>query len=237
MPVTAARISARDGAQWLQLPESTGTAAFSGSQGVVQMKLVLSASGLRERTIPYEEQLMIALRSAKTTEVSVGQLHVSLTVQASTSFAVWGNVASGDRCERLYHHALDRPVTVGEVERVGFTACDVDNIPVEHQLPSRTDERSFSARLNASYGTEQSVPSIDYSGGGQYEVLLDVPRHGDFAVELKLGGMPAAQLTGVAECSSERVPLPGGVCGCRAGFTEQRGRCSPCAAGHYKAFS
>ena len=86
---------------------------------------MLNVTGLRERTAPYTETLIITvaanakdddphgLISALATTARTVSVGVSLSVQAMTSFAVWGRVSSsGGLCIRAFRcherHRHDR---------------------------------------------------------------------------------------------------------------------------------
>ena len=71
--------------------------AIAVGRAEVQVPLVLSAAGLRERAAPYEVTLAIDVRSEIAAVAKTQQVEVKLTVQAATSFAVWDD-ASGARC-------------------------------------------------------------------------------------------------------------------------------------------
>eukprot|EP00966_Prymnesium_polylepis_P036290 842088-Prymnesium_polylepis.1 len=197
------------------------------------MPLTLSAASLCERAAAYEETLLIDVRSARVGVARTQLLHVALTVQASTSFAVWGAVVAGSRCNPSYMHmvGLNGTTTAWEVRRVAFTACDSELIPVDHQLPSQSDERRFSAILDAvgsdHQGRSGEPVSIEYGGAGTYILPLILPAHGGFRVTLQLGELIAATLNATATCSVERVPLDDGRCGCRAG-SFQLSEVQPC---------
>eukprot|EP00966_Prymnesium_polylepis_P132460 3062394-Prymnesium_polylepis.1 len=94
------RMLARDGVQWLLLPEvAGGSNANADDASFYSMPLILSASGLRERAAPYEEILAIHVRSAVAAASETQLLEVALTVQAQTSFAVWGGSVGNSRCD------------------------------------------------------------------------------------------------------------------------------------------
>ena len=76
----------------------------SGSTTEMLVPLNVSALNLRERTAPYQEVLAIDVRSASYEAVGNSQLlEIALTVQAATSFAVWGRITwdvhQEQRCE------------------------------------------------------------------------------------------------------------------------------------------
>ena len=76
-------------------------------------------------------------------------------------------------------------------------ASDVESLPVEHTLPSATDNRSFTAIFS---GTSiRALPLI----GGLYEVAVLSERHGTDVLQLDLNGAAAAPpLKLVAACPS-----------------------------------
>jgi hypothetical protein len=205
---------------WLQLPAVSGDTnaqAIAAGNHEVLIPLGLYATGLRERAASYEETLLIDVRSEYTPVAKTQLLEVALTVQASTSFAVWGRILPGMRCKLAFQGVLDGRTTTGEVRRVAFTACDCDNLPVDHQLPTPGDTRRFSVWLNTSTITRDSV-AFEYLGGGTYDAILEMQTHGALVTSLELEGDTLGQLNGIAECPIDRVPLAEGRCGCRAGF-------------------
>eukprot|EP00966_Prymnesium_polylepis_P250218 5785014-Prymnesium_polylepis.1 len=149
------RILQRDGAQWLRLPASSGeTDAYAISQGKaeVHVPLLLSASGLRERAVPYKETLLIEVRSQFEAATRSELLDVALSVQAQTSTVAWGKLPPSEGCAQQGAHQLS--TIVGEQRRTAFTACDIDQIPVDHSLPTQSDPRRFAAKLSTSAGAE-----------------------------------------------------------------------------------
>eukprot|EP00966_Prymnesium_polylepis_P173999 4025720-Prymnesium_polylepis.1 len=216
-------IARRDGAQWLRLPSvEAGVDAVRAGGTEVLVPLVLSAAGLRERGAPYQETLAIDVRSSVEAVARTVLLEVALSVQAQTSFVEWGRVAPPQRCSRSssdhnYTLSPDRSSTVSVQSSASFTACDIERIPVDHQLPSPTDPRSFAVSLNASAQHHAASSRIEYYHGGIYDIYFTVPTHGAFTIELRLAGAPIALLVGGAACPGDRVPLSDGSCGCRMG--------------------
>ena len=222
------RLLHRDGARWVQFPAgaSGGTdadaikAAFP-STAPVTVTLELSASGLRERAESYKEVLPIYVYSNILSVASRLDLDVALTIQVETSYAVWGRVnwdaSVKQHCVRKAQITLGDGTSVDEVRRVAFTACDAENIPVDHPLPRAPVNEVFDAALVAS-SQEESFPIIEYAGSGIYEVFLIVPTPGDFLVTLQLGSAVLTSLTGAAECRQGRERTADGrSCGCPAG--------------------
>eukprot|EP00966_Prymnesium_polylepis_P331584 7387162-Prymnesium_polylepis.1 len=140
------------------------------------------------------------------------------------------------RCEVSLLHELDSHTIVGRERRVSFTACDATLIPVDHQLPTRSDPRRFNASCSVSAGATQPA-QIEYVQDGIYDVLLALPLHGAFACALHLEGVEVSQLRGQASCPSERLPLLGGLCDCKAGHeaTTDGTGCRLCSPEYAKA--
>eukprot|EP00966_Prymnesium_polylepis_P331731 7387302-Prymnesium_polylepis.1 len=209
---------------WLQLPSTGGMVA--GAQQL-PITLLLSAVGLREQAAPYEETLLITVRSAIEAVEHTQPLQVSLTVQARTHIAVWGRILNGS-CEQSSSSVLSI-VEVGVLHRVAFTACDVDSLPVDHQLPSQTDSRSFLAILHAALGADRSV-RIEYAGAGVYDAIVSLASHGPFDLSLELDQDTVLELSGRAVCPINRVALLSGRCGCKAGSSQlsELEPCEPC---------
>ena len=107
---------------------------------------------------------------------------------------------------------------VGEARRVPLIACDDDQLPVAHQLPSFSDQRSIIVSLRDHFNRASNV-NIKYTGGGIYDALLTASSHGSFVLLLRLGEQ-YTRLPGIASCASDREPLPSGSCGCKAGKYE-----------------
>mmetsp|Transcript_23268 Transcript_23268/g.56076 ORF Transcript_23268/g.56076 Transcript_23268/m.56076 type:complete len:553 (-) Transcript_23268:69-1727(-) len=140
---------------WLRLPALSGTVypqSISSGVTYVQVPMIFTASGLLERAALYEERLIVDVRS----EVgSVSRTHivdVSLSVQAKTSFVVWGSVhrESGVKLKCEVQRLLSQAFLVDTLQRQYFTACDVDSLPVDHLLPLQRDPRRFRAVMNTS---------------------------------------------------------------------------------------
>ena len=188
-----------------------------------------------EQVEPYEETLEIHVRSAYEPAARTQMLKVMLTVQASTERAVWGRVEGGMLCTQIAPTTLR--VSAFEQHTTPFTACDSDNLPVNHQLPSPIDARRFSARMDAANGGNE-VMSTEYQGQGIYNLPFTVPAHGAFAFQLQLSGLDVGWLDGDAMCAADRVPLPGGRCGCRAGFFQpsEAEPCEPCTTVRTSSF-
>ncbi|KAL1519826.1 hypothetical protein AB1Y20_023332 [Prymnesium parvum] len=213
-------------AAWLSLPTAGGEV---GGREQVEIPIVLSARGLRERAAPYETTLLVHVDSAVASVSHTQPLHVSLLVQARTSSSVWGRARGV--CTPPSPAASSRNTTVGVLQRLPFTACDVDGLPVEHQLPAPTDPRRFTASFSAE-GAAAAAARVEYVGAGVYEALLTPQSHGAFSVTLSLGAVPRATLSATATCGAERVPMPLGRCGCPAGLFQlaEAGPCEPCPA-------
>jgi len=214
----------RERSPWLRLLTEGGHVA-----GRVQLpiEMSLSATGLRERAATYTETLQITVRSSMIAHTQ--PLNVFLVVQARTDFAVWGRVSPDAQCSRSDTTASNRSFFVGQLERLVFTACDTDGNPVDHQLPSQSDERRFSALLNGTNADPQST-RIEYTRAGSYEILFTLDKYGPFVHVLYLGEVEVARQVGVASCPRDRVPLPSGRCGCKSGtfqLTEHE-QCNPC---------
>ena len=106
-----------------------------------------------------------------------------------------------------------------------------DELPVDHQLPSQGDSRRFTASFNTSEGSFAPA-DVEYNGGGVYQIIVVIPTHGSYIVGLHLTGpKPIMQAIANATCSTGRVPIVGGRCGCKAGlFQLSKGQqCEPCA--------
>lgn len=162
-------------------------------------------------------------------------LQVTLTVQARTSFAVWGEVPPDGVCCPNNHPSCTPPpsLSVGlgpslSPTFVDFTACDADHLPVMHQLPDRRDHRRFVAHLR---GVSQRVR---YVGEGAYSIDLLLEEHGPFSLDLELGELVYSR-DGLGVCREGMVELSSGVCGCPSDHEPgKEGGCVTCAQGKYK---
>ena len=163
----------------------------------------------RQRAAPYAETLEITVHS----EIAHIQrtMQVLLGVQAQTSFSVWGRVApeSGVVCKDAPADSLLADSTVGVLQRVPFTACDIDALPVAHTLPTQSDPRRFYATLLAFGRTEETPLPVEYLSAGTYNISVVVLRHGPFRIRLRLGSQ-LTELSWNVTCPSNRVALLGG---------------------------
>ena len=120
---------------------------------------------------------------------------ISLFVASETATAAWGRVLSNETCSgiRLSKEFL----VVGAVSHISFTACDDEDLPVTHGLPSATDGRRFAARQR-----EKEI-AVSYLGEGSYEVAVQTELYGTDVVQIELGGAATGSpLELVATCPS-----------------------------------
>jgi len=226
---------------WFHFPFEQGQVAAStlSDGGIdVPVPLVLSAHNLQEQATPYEQRVPISVFSEIAGVSRTMQLEILLSVQAATSFVVWGLVKrtffGPEVCDRTREPSLDCSFTVGEQCSVPFTGCDEDSLPVDHQLPRQGDARRFSATLSTS-STFQPV-GLEYTGDGVYFALLSIPRWGAFTLTIELSGQVTERLVESAKCPSTLLPTSDGRCGCRAGdfqptISEPCVPCTPFGAG------
>ena len=156
---------------WLSLPFYEGDIGETDRSG--SLLLTASTSGLAERlATPYKAELNLSVASQRDASFLVRvELYVSAPILASTS--IWGPPTNESVCEA--DDKSDNPIKVvlGQVERVQFTACDVDRLPVDHD-----DEGSFDANLvDRSSGTNRSLDVV-YVNRGTHAVLLSEQRLG-----------------------------------------------------------
>jgi hypothetical protein len=112
---------------WLRLPAIAGETdahAILAGRTEVLLPLSISAANLRERAAPYEETLAIEVRSSYAAVAKTQLLDVALTVQASTSFVVWGLVSDAGYCMPTAQNASHASIA-DEVQHQSFTACGV----------------------------------------------------------------------------------------------------------------
>ena len=215
-------------ASWLKLQE--GLQNVSGAEDVAYIPLSLEATGLPEQAQPYHAELDIDVGSPRpdgTFVVKTQTVEVNMLVTSRTESFVWGRVPNGELCSSV---ALTRKegVRVGEETAVIFTACDAEDFPVEHSLPSSTDGREFTARLRRTDDNSVSVKlSPTYQGAGTYELILTPERWGvSDVVDVSLLQAPVVEpLVLVAACPDvgQTVQLSAGkTCGVGCGAV-----CSP----------
>ena len=139
------------------------------------------------------------------------QVPVSLLVASQTAKAAWGHVLANESCVRI--RLSEALLVVGTASRVPFTACDAEELPVAHGLPSATDGRRFTAQQG------ETRRAVSYLGEGAYEVASRAERNGTEFLQIDLDGAVAAQpLLLLARCPSmgrTAVLATGGVC-CRS---------------------
>jgi hypothetical protein len=206
----------------------------------VHVSLTLSALGLRESVIPYTEQLSLYVVSDTGAQIEL--LDVVLTVQAATSFIVWGEVQVGKLCQTeswnsSWMHDLDLDALPIVVE---FTACDIDALPVRQSLPTLTDQRQFvtsvaTSTLGGVPGNESSrwPQTVNYVGEGHYAIQLEFNSRGPFILNVDLGGIIYMQ-HGASHCGTGKMPIPNGLCGCPAGKEPSNRACLACEEGKQK---
>ena len=190
--------------------------------------------------MPYEEHLSLHVVSDAGAQTEL--LDVVLTVQAATSFIVWGEVQVDELCRTAnwtssWMHDLDLDALPIAVE---FTACDIDALPVRQSLPTLTDRRRFLASVATS--TQDGVPgnessrwpqTVNYVGEGHYVIMLELRSRGSFILSLDLGGIIYTQ-HGASRCGTGKAPIPIGLCGCPVGKESLNGACLACEEGKQK---
>ena len=134
------------------------------------------------------------------------QVLVRLLVASMPVKIAWGRVLTDELCTSRLIYV---PLIVGVGSSVLFTACDIENLPVAHGLPSPTDDRRFTASLNSD--GKQLTPT--YLGGGTYEIIVQVGTRGTHSLSVELDSTEAvASLSMQAACPDvgRTVQLPGG---------------------------
>ena len=117
-------------------------------------------------------------------------------VSTKTAKAVWGRVPTNGMCNAVL--LPEARLVVGEESSVSFTACDNDDLPVAHSVPSSTDLRSFTAFLGVT-----ALSSPVYVGDGTYDVTLQTEFWGEDVLQMEINGSRAgAPLKVVASCPS-----------------------------------
>ena len=134
------------------------------------------------------------------------QVSVRLLLASTSAKIAWGRVLTDELCTSRHIHV---PLIVGVGSDTVFTACDIENLPVAHGLPSPTDDRHFTASLDSD--GKQLNPI--YLGGGVYEIIVQVGTHGTHSLSVELNSTAAAaSLSMQAACPDvgRTVQLPGG---------------------------
>ena len=229
---------ARSQSPWLQLPSISGdTASADQLLTSVDIAVHLSTSGLPEQVGGYTQMLIITVRSALFERTL--SLLVSLVVTATVHSTTWGQVNGSTCSSAAVAPRLDAGTTMGEEILLPFTACDVDDLPVAHRLPSQVDSRSFKAAIEAPYLAADSQPAaVAYSGEGQYGVLFSLTFHGPVILHLYLGDQHALTINGTSRCRVGKMAAESGVCVCPAGMEPVRkDDCGACTEGYHKLFA
>lgn len=206
--------------------------SFEAGKFEVTLSLQLDAFGLRERPQPYIERVPIWAGSESDPELQTTlPLVVSLTVQATTSFIVWGILEPSETCfNRTTGHGSLSSLEMSLDQQpllATFTACDADGLAVDHRLPNEDDSRAFLARIG------HSAQTIDYVGDGRYYISMQLRTYGPFILEVELGEL-VFSLAGVSNCGLIKLEMEDGSCGCPVDSEPRESTCVACLAGQYK---
>ena len=132
---------------------------------------------------------------------------MALFVSSRTAKAEWGRVPASEACTGTHLPHAPRLV-VGAESNVPFTACDSENLPVAHSIPSATDRRSFTATFS---GT--SSP-LTYLGEGTYEVAVLAELHGTDVLQVNIDGdaaVPPLDIEAACPSTGRTATLPTGA--------------------------
>ena len=204
---------------WLALKSHSGTIASA----TASIEAVLDSSGVAERAAAYDAKLPFYVRSQQDASISVPVL---LTVTASVVAArsTWGAVDAGALCSQAAYDStalISQPLR--EALTLPFTACDLDGLPVAHQIPSNSDARAFSVSVDRQHGVATSSDGAEYTVGvhyianGRYELRLELLMRRNFTVTLLLGDADVGTLRISGICPRGETALLDGQCGCSAG--------------------
>ena len=252
-------------ATWLDLPRTTGAipecriAADGSCQApLAHLLLRFSSAGQREQSSPLEALIVVtvsvndgagvlgAAPAVQAAALATNPISLAMRVQL---FVTAEDVASHARwspdgapsCASQARPIVLEPLPLSSTGRVWFASCDIDFLPVQHQLPASTDTRQEPRRFLAtlSDGNRQGAPSIDYVGNGQYSVSLVAPETtGEYNLTVHLDGalVSGSALSMSVICQVGRYPMPGGEhCGCPRGMAAlPDGGCAGCGAGTFK---
>lgn len=219
----------------------------------------LSASGLAETggSGRCKAQMTVSLteagRPARTAAVEVSATVMATVVASRTA---WGAIFQHGSQPSVAVSAPKRIGLVGEMQRVSFTACDVDGLPVAHSLPTSRqplpDPRAFTAALLDEANGETAVDVV-HVGDGVYEARVNPRRLGRQWLRLYLGvagetradatpGEGAAVIT-VGCAKGFIIDATDSTCTCDAGHQRETvvdatgksfDECVPCAPGSAK---
>jgi hypothetical protein len=136
--------------------------------------------------------------------------------------------------------------SVGSPMAIPFALHDLEGLPLASAVRGNPLTPTFyfwTDAQSASEETEVSVPwSILHVTAENYTIVLTPSLHGNYRMTLTLdeegGGpelVPGSVFARVA-CRIGTEPMPGGDCGCSAGFTggHSGAPCTPCPAGEFK---
>lgn len=133
---------------WLALAELSGAAENQKSTRPEQMlvQVQANASGLYEKRKAYQTNVVLRVASMVNQSFIVP---ASLVVTAKTFLpkSSWVVVSRDGKVAGCNSDWPDSMVKVGVAEEVSFQACDLEALPVDHQLPSGTDSRRLAAEL------------------------------------------------------------------------------------------
>ena len=135
------------------------------------------------------------------------QVPVSLLVASITSKMAWGRVPAEELCSNRLSSVH---LIVGIGTSVPFTACDYEELPVVHGLPSPRDDRRFTAFLDS----DGRLLFPAYVGQGIYEAAVQVSTHGTHSLRVELDSDTAVGILSMqAACPEvgQTVPLPAGA--------------------------
>ena len=227
----------------------SGVAPSSVSAQEVAIPLLLSAAGLAEQLASYKTTLNITTigqSQVSYQDTFLVPVHFYVSVKTYASTSRWGTLnGSGTHATCLDIPEPSQVQTrVGEASVQQFTACDVEGLPVNHPLPSASDQRMFAAQLvrvgsdGAPGATSTTPQDVEYVSAGIYDVTVVIGRDaptGLYRLTLALGEEPIARHIDVQViCPKGLIELADGVsCGCEAGQYLEGVVCSPCTAGTY----
>ena len=222
---------------WLSLGATNGTIAATDDS--MRLTLELSSARVAERGPAYVAHVPITVRSQVIVTLAVP---VFLSVTALTVRATWGIVTNYDvgACALPPLAAKQEMLTVGVATVMEFTACDHEDVPVSHSVPSYENPASFTVQVASVIHADgpQGSATVVYSAVGRYNAMITVDQLGEYTLSLLLNGSPVGAIRTVsAVCPVGRVELANQKdCGCAAGqeLDNTVGLCVLCGAGTFK---
>ena len=229
----------RANVSWVDLQSRNGTRRDP-------ILLDMNASGLAEMggDLAYEASLIFeVLDSSLVTRTVTIPVEAQVSASVVANASAWGNVLAGSTCDQSQLSPIN--MLLGEQRDVFFTACDVDRLPVAHELPTERDRRTFAAVLSRQEGAGPAaewitVPVVGL-GGSSYKATVTVTQNiGLHLLTVDLAGERLAfSMPLLVTCPSPLIPFDNNrSCSCPAGYEESAAgslECAMCPTGKFQS--